>query len=123
MWAVVKKGPWTSGLFDIQFSDCLKQACLASCVTLPDIHEKLKVPNSKYIAVVIACLGCACCELIYYGKKFKGLLEPLPVGVFKAWCCASCYLHQQTKEPAPTIAGAAGSIANAIGAPNQEEMA
>jgi len=55
-----------------------------------------------------------------YGQKFKGPLEPMPLAVFKAWCCGGCYAHQMSKEDfSKAVVMGANAIGNAVG---QEEM-
>jgi len=115
--AVIKQGAFANGLFDIKCPDCLKDACLFACVTSPAINEKVGSPIPKAASFLGACCGCSCCLLIKYGTTLKGPLEPMPVALFKAWCCGGCYAHQLMKEP-----NLAGAVANAMGAPSQEEM-
>merc|ERR1719277_27135 len=65
-------------------------------------------------------LGCPVFTLFFFGRKFKGPLEPHPIGCIKSCCFTSCYAHQQSKEPFnAAVAGAATTIGNAVG---QQEM-
>mmetsp|Transcript_417 Transcript_417/g.526 ORF Transcript_417/g.526 Transcript_417/m.526 type:complete len:127 (-) Transcript_417:16-396(-) len=117
---VFKQGAWSNGLFDIKCPDCL-QHCCCYCCTLSAIHKDVGSPFfSDSVAGLVACLGFGGCQLVYYGTKKKGMLEPLPIAIGKAWCCGSCYLHQQYKE----MGGISSviNIASSMGRPAQQEM-
>merc|ERR1712060_783024 len=116
MVAIIKQGAWTNGLFDIKCPDCFKDCVCFACLTSAAINTKLGNPCAPAVSYLGAFFGCTCCLLIKYGQTFKGPLEPMPVGVFKAWCCGGCYAHQQSKEP---FSSAAAAVGNMVG---QQEM-
>eukprot|EP00747_Dinoflagellata_sp_TGD_P188429 gnl/TRDRNA2_/TRDRNA2_47409_c0_seq1.p1 gnl/TRDRNA2_/TRDRNA2_47409_c0~~gnl/TRDRNA2_/TRDRNA2_47409_c0_seq1.p1 ORF type:complete len:121 (-),score=17.88 gnl/TRDRNA2_/TRDRNA2_47409_c0_seq1:86-448(-) len=92
------KGPWSHGLFDIDWPLCLINYFCSPC-SLAQVHDGLSNPAfGKPIACLLGCCGAGSCQLIWYGQKAKGEAEPMMCAVLKSWLCSPCYLHQQYRE-------------------------